>query len=143
MEDLANQPCHSGQFHDNTGAALPPSGELRELQQLLQSSDAAAPNRLPIHMRLAPGTQQPHLSLILSKETRAALIQTAYRRHMVRRLRLFYFPAKSNHACLSLLVIMQPALTLVTGPCKVCSAEACVGLARARQRAHAVALQPP
>jgi hypothetical protein len=85
MEDLANQPCHSGQFHDNTGAALPPSGELRELQQLLQSSDAAAPNRLPIHMRLAPGTQQLHLSLILSKETRAALIQTAYRRHMVRK----------------------------------------------------------
>jgi hypothetical protein len=95
MEDLANQPCNSGQFDDNAGTALPPSGELRELQQLL---DAAAPNHNPTHMRAAavpfPGTEQLHLSLILSKDARAALVQTAYRRHMVRRLVAVYFPAK-------------------------------------------------
>jgi hypothetical protein len=110
MEDLANQPCNSGQFDDNAGTALPPSGELRELQQLLY---AAAPNRPPTvtHMRAVPfpaagtGTQQLHLSLILSKDARAALVQTAYRRHMVRRLAAVYFPAKRKHASPSLLVV--------------------------------------
>ena len=104
MEDLANQPCNSGQFDDNAGTALSPSGELRELQQLL---DAAAPNHNPTHMRAVPlpGTEQLHLSLILSKDARAALVQTAYRRHMVRRLAAVYFPAKRKHASPSLLVV--------------------------------------
>jgi hypothetical protein len=109
MEDLANQPCNSGQFDDNAGTALSPSGELRELQQLLQSCDAAAPNRPPTHMHTVtvpfPGTQQLHLSLILSKDARAALVQTAYRRHMVRRLAAVYFPAKRKLASPSLLVV--------------------------------------
>jgi hypothetical protein len=75
MQDLANQPNYSGQFDDNTGAVLPSSIELSELQQLLQSCDAAASN----HLVLDP----QHLSFKLSADRKAAHIQSAYRRHMV------------------------------------------------------------